>query len=61
MVVHTHTYVCATHRQNTIFLLKKSKYEVKELSVFKKLFFKPDIMAHTLNPSTWEAEAGGFL
>jgi hypothetical protein len=27
----------------------------------KKDEFKPDVVAHTFNPSTWEAEAGEFL
>jgi hypothetical protein len=26
----------------------------------KKRLRKPGVVAHTFNPSTWEAEAGGF-
>jgi hypothetical protein len=26
-----------------------------------KILFWPGVVAHTFNPSTWEAEAGGFL
>jgi major histocompatibility complex class I len=26
-----------------------------------KAILKPGVVAHTFNPSTWEAEAGGFL
>ena len=28
---------------------------------YKKAFPKPGVVAHAFNPSTWEAEAGGFL
>jgi hypothetical protein len=28
---------------------------------FKDLFYWPGLVAHAFNPSTWEAEAGGFL
>jgi hypothetical protein len=31
------------------------------LFVFKIYLFKPGVVAHAFNPSTWEAEAGGFL
>jgi major histocompatibility complex class I len=27
----------------------------------KKIRFEPGVVAHAFNPSTWEAEAGGFL
>jgi hypothetical protein len=29
--------------------------------VFKKFFVCQAMVAHAFNPSTWEAEAGGFL
>jgi hypothetical protein len=25
-----------------------------------KIYFMPGVVAHAFNPSTWEAEAGGF-
>jgi hypothetical protein len=28
---------------------------------FIKLKLQPGVVAHAFNPSTWEAEAGGFL
>jgi hypothetical protein len=28
---------------------------------FIKIWFKPGVVMHTFNPSTWEAEAGRFL
>jgi hypothetical protein len=28
---------------------------------FKKMFLEPGVVVHAFNPSTWEAEAGGFL
>jgi hypothetical protein len=28
---------------------------------YLKLLCKPSVVAHAFNPSTWEAEAGGFL
>jgi hypothetical protein len=28
---------------------------------FKKKFFLLGVVVHAFNPSTWEAEAGGFL
>jgi hypothetical protein len=28
---------------------------------FKKLFYCQAVVVHDFNPSTWEAEAGGFL
>jgi hypothetical protein len=30
-------------------------------SSFKNGLYKPGVVAHAFNPSTWEAEAGGFL
>jgi hypothetical protein len=29
--------------------------------VIKNLQIEPGLVVHTFNPSTWEAEAGGFL
>jgi hypothetical protein len=28
---------------------------------FRNFYFQPDVVAHTLNPSTWEKEAGQSL
>ena len=53
--------LCPDQLQNNKYNSVISKYEVKEQSVFNKLFFKPDMVVDTLNPSTWEAEAGGAL
>jgi major histocompatibility complex class I len=32
-----------------------------KLKVKIKIKIKPGMVAHAFNPSTWEAEAGGFL
>jgi hypothetical protein len=32
----------------------------KFILLFKKLLFEPGVVVHTFNPSTREAEAGGF-
>jgi hypothetical protein len=31
------------------------------MKYFLKIQYKPGVVVHTFNPSTWEAEAGGFL
>jgi hypothetical protein len=31
------------------------------VSLFKKVYSHRAVVAHAFNPSTWEAEAGGFL
>jgi hypothetical protein len=33
-------------------------WKILKLKVLKN---EPGVVAHTFNPSTWEAEAGGFL
>jgi hypothetical protein len=33
----------------------------QKFQIFKKMTSKPGVVAHTFNPSTQEAEAGGFL
>jgi hypothetical protein len=38
---------------------KQSKNEQTKQKTKKKL--EPGVVAHAFNPSTWEAEAGGFL
>jgi major histocompatibility complex class I len=34
---------------------------VMELFIAMETLIKPGVVAHAFNPSTWEAEAGGFL
>jgi hypothetical protein len=36
-------------------------YEPDKLCLTVKKNLELDVVAHTFNPSTWEAEAGGFL
>jgi hypothetical protein len=35
--------------------------EIGSSEITQKLCSKPAVVVHTFNPSTWEAEAGGFL
>jgi hypothetical protein len=35
--------------------------QTKETVKRKKMVKEPGMVAHAFNPSTWEAEAGGFL
>ena len=44
--------------QGTLTMVKTETYI---LSHYQKLKMKLGVVAHTCNPSTWEAEAGGFL
>jgi major histocompatibility complex class I len=42
---------------------KKTRESVRKINLLKKLEKKLSwaVVAHAFNPSTWEAEAGGFL
>jgi hypothetical protein len=31
------------------------------LGTFQRIYIRPGVVVHAFNPSTWEAEAGGFL
>jgi hypothetical protein len=33
----------------------------RNICPYKTIVFEPGVVAHAFNPSTWEAEAGGFL
>jgi hypothetical protein len=39
----------------------KKRLNKKNKTGLKKVGIKPGVVAHTFNPSTWEAEAGEFL
>jgi hypothetical protein len=53
---HTYTQMCThAYTTHTHFRNKTTGY------VFKILFSWPGVVVHAFNPSTWEAEAGGFL
>jgi hypothetical protein len=41
--------------------LKKQKQNKTKQNKIKKKKKQPGVVAHAFNPSTWEAEAGGFL
>jgi major histocompatibility complex class I len=34
---------------------------MSSIPTFIKILLEPGVVAHAFNPSTWEAEAGGFL
>ena len=36
-------------------------HEIRKLKDQSNLKWKPDLVVHICNPSTWEAEAGGWL
>jgi hypothetical protein len=40
---------------------KKERKEKNRTGQNKKVLEKPGVVVHAFNPSTWEAEAGGFL
>jgi hypothetical protein len=40
---------------------RERRQEEKENPIFEKLIFKLGVVVHAFNPSTWEAEAVGFL
>jgi hypothetical protein len=48
------------HRNKTLFYLQ-SKAMFKSYKYIHKSLFWPGVVAHAFNPSTREAEAGGFL
>jgi hypothetical protein len=52
-ITHTHTH---TKKPRV-----KSNSHVEKILTLKKSLLVPGVVAHTFNPSTWEAEAGGFL
>jgi hypothetical protein len=54
---HTHTHTCAY----TYILCTGLSNEIKFYFIKISTFSPATVVAHTFNPSTWEAEAGRFL
>jgi hypothetical protein len=42
-------------------IIKTKSLTGKKRTKLKKQYCQAGVVAHTFNPSTWEAEAGGFL
>ncbi|XP_076799116.1 uncharacterized protein C3orf85 homolog [Arvicanthis niloticus] len=61
-IQRVHVYSCGSggREKNSEFLVLVSESWVME-AIFKNTKFSQAVVEHAFNPSTWEAEAGGFL